>query len=71
MSSLGHLQPLAGIMPMALALILLQKSFGGDERNFLGPLMRFVRSDVTSLLIRNTTTELRIGATEYCSGGVA
>ena len=26
--------------------ILLQKSFGGDERNFLGPLMRFVRRDV-------------------------
>jgi hypothetical protein len=26
--------------------ILLQKSFGGDERNFLGPLMRFTRGDV-------------------------
>jgi hypothetical protein len=26
--------------------IVLQKSFGGDERNFLGPLMRFVRRDV-------------------------
>jgi hypothetical protein len=26
--------------------ILLQKSFGGDERNFLGPLMRFARRDV-------------------------
>jgi hypothetical protein len=24
----------------------LQKSFGGDERNFLGKLMRFVRRDV-------------------------
>ena len=29
-----------------LARILLQKSFGGDERNFLGPLMRFARRDV-------------------------
>ena len=26
--------------------ILLQKSFGADERNFLGPLTRFVRRDV-------------------------
>jgi len=26
--------------------IVLQKSFGADERNFLGPLMRFVRRDV-------------------------
>ena len=26
--------------------ILLQKSFGGDERNFLGPLMRFVGRDM-------------------------
>src|SRR5512136_1206250 len=26
--------------------ILLQKSFRDDERNFLGPLMRFVRRDV-------------------------
>ena len=25
---------------------MLQKSFGGDERNFLGPLMRFARRDV-------------------------
>jgi hypothetical protein len=24
----------------------LQKSFSGDERNFLGPLMRFARGDV-------------------------
>jgi hypothetical protein len=26
--------------------ILLQKSFWGDERKFLGPLVRFVRGDV-------------------------
>jgi hypothetical protein len=26
--------------------IVLQKSFGGNQRNFLGPLMRFVRRDV-------------------------
>jgi hypothetical protein len=30
--------------------ILLQKSFGGDERNFLGPLMRFVRRYVRDLI---------------------
>jgi len=29
---------------------MLQKSFGGDERNFLGPLMRFVRRDVRDLI---------------------
>jgi len=28
----------------------LQKSFEGDERNFLGPLMRFVRKDVRDLI---------------------
>jgi len=31
--------------------ILLQKSFWGDERNFLGPLMRFVRGDVRDLIV--------------------
>jgi hypothetical protein len=30
--------------------ILLQKSFWGDERNFLGPLMRFARKDVRDLI---------------------
>jgi hypothetical protein len=34
----------------ALPLILLQKSFEDDERNFLGPLMRFVRKDVRDLI---------------------
>ena len=44
--------------------ILLQKSFGGDERNFLGPLnsLRALRREGTTLLIRKSTTELRIGA---------
>jgi hypothetical protein len=32
------------------SLILLQKSFGGDERNFLRSLMRFVRRDVRDLV---------------------
>jgi hypothetical protein len=51
--------------------ILLKKSFSGDERKFLGPLMRFVRGDVRDhTFLRKTTTELRIGATEYCSDGV-
>jgi hypothetical protein len=30
---------------------LLQKSFLGDERNFLGPLMRFVCGDVRDLIV--------------------
>jgi hypothetical protein len=30
--------------------IVLKKSFGGDERNFLGPLMHFVRRDVKDLI---------------------
>ena len=34
------------IMRSALTRILLQKSFGADERDFLGPLTRFVRRDV-------------------------
>src|SRR4029077_13096483 len=34
----------------ALGGILLQKSFEDDERNFLGPLMRFVRKDVRDLI---------------------
>ena len=29
---------------------IVQKSFGSDERNFLGPLMRFVRRDVRDLI---------------------
>jgi hypothetical protein len=31
--------------------ILLQKSFGGDERKFLEPLMRFTRSDVRDHIV--------------------
>jgi hypothetical protein len=33
---------------------LLQKSFGADERNFLGPLMRFVRRDLRDLITRQS-----------------
>jgi hypothetical protein len=36
----------AGIATSAFRPILLQKSFAGDERNFLGPLMRFALRDV-------------------------
>ena len=39
----------------ALPLILLQKSFLGDERNFLGPLMRFVCGDVRDLIVSHKT----------------
>jgi hypothetical protein len=54
-----------------MSAIVLQKSFGRDERNFLEPWMLIVSSDVrdTSLL-RKTTTDLRIGATEHRSGRV-
>jgi hypothetical protein len=43
---------------------LLKKSFGGGERNFLEPLMRFVRDDVRGLAasLKNDTA-FRIGAT--------
>jgi hypothetical protein len=59
-------------MESALEPIVLKKSFGGDERNFLGPLMHFVRRDVRDLIAHQKNgTELRIGATEYCSGRVA
>jgi hypothetical protein len=37
---------LVGFVP-----ILLKKSFLGDERNFLGPLMRFVCGDVRALIV--------------------
>ena len=41
--------------------ILLQKSFWGDERKFLGPLIRFVCGDVRDLIVSyKTTTALRI-----------
>jgi hypothetical protein len=54
------------------ALPMLQKSFGGDGRNFLGALMRFVQTDVrNSSLIKKMAMELRIGNREYCSSGVA
>src|ERR1700694_4475169 len=33
--------------------IVLKKSFLGDERNFLGPLMRFVRGDVRDHIVSN------------------
>jgi hypothetical protein len=31
--------------------IVLKKSFSPDERNFLGPLMRFVRGEVRDLIV--------------------
>jgi hypothetical protein len=43
--------------------IVLKKSFLGDERNFLGPLMRFARGDVRDHIdSHKRTTDLRIGA---------
>jgi hypothetical protein len=49
----------------------LQKSFLGAGRKFLGPLMRFVCGEVRDhTFLRKTTTEFRIGAAEYCSCGV-
>jgi hypothetical protein len=47
------------------------KVFLGDGQNFPGSLMRFARGDMRDHIVSHkTTTELRIGATEYCSGGV-
>jgi hypothetical protein len=37
--------------------ILLQKSFLSDERNFLGPLLRFVCGDVRALIVSHKTPE--------------
>jgi hypothetical protein len=42
--------PPQGSQESAVERILLQKSFEDDERNFLGPLMRFVRKDVRDLI---------------------
>jgi len=51
--------------------MLSKKSFGGNKRNLLKLLMRFVRSDVgTTSCLRKTTTGLRIGTTEHRSGGI-
>jgi hypothetical protein len=48
--------------------ILLQKSFGGDERYFPGPLMRFVRGDSRDhiLFCAKATTDHLIGAKDRC-----
>ena len=47
---------------------MLQKSFGGDERNFLGPLMGFARRDVRDhIAYQKRTMELRIGPAGLCS----
>jgi hypothetical protein len=49
--------------------ILLQKSFLTGDENFSEPLMRFVRRDVRDTSVHTkTTTNLRILATERCSG---
>ena len=45
---LGDIGALANVR---FAPIVLQKSFLGDERNFLGPLMRFVCGDVRDLIV--------------------
>jgi hypothetical protein len=40
-----------GIEKVCFAPILLQKSFWGDERKFLEPLMRFTRGDVRDYIV--------------------
>jgi hypothetical protein len=47
--------------------IVLKKSFLADERKVLGPLMRFGRRDVRDIHPKSTT-DLRSGAEERCSG---
>jgi hypothetical protein len=59
----------AGVGLRPLLADIVAKVFLGDERNFLGPLMRFVCGDLRDLIVSHkTTTDLRIGATERCSG---
>ena len=49
--------------------IVLKKSVWDDDQNFLGPLMRFARGDMRDHIVSHkTTTDLRSGATELCSG---
>jgi hypothetical protein len=49
--------------------IVLKMCFLAEERNFLQPLMRFALGDVRDLIVlHKTTTDLRIGPTELCSG---
>jgi hypothetical protein len=49
----------------------LKKSFGGGERNFLEPLMRFVRNDVKDHVVsQKTTTDFPLGAMQHPSGGL-
>ena len=48
--------------------IVLKKSFSPDERNFLGPLMRFARGNVRDHIIsRKNDRTPRIGAMDRCS----
>jgi hypothetical protein len=49
--------------------ILSKKAFRGNRRNYLGPLTRFVRSDVRDH-IASQKNDLGIGAAEYRSGRV-
>ena len=49
--------------------IVLKKSFLGDERNFIGPLMRFACGDVRDHVVSHKNDQdLRIDVTELCSG---
>jgi hypothetical protein len=53
----------------SLAPILLKKSVLGDERNFLGSLMRFARDDVRDHIVSpKTAADLCTGTEERCSG---
>jgi hypothetical protein len=50
--------------------IVLKKSFSGDERNFLGPLMRFARGDVRDQIVSHKNDHSRrIDPGERCSSG--
>jgi hypothetical protein len=45
--------------------ILLQKSFWGDERRFLEPLMRFTRGDVRDYIVSSKLDHGRVGIAFY------
>jgi hypothetical protein len=46
-----HLADVGVLVNVRFAPIVLKKSFLGDERNFLGPLMRFARGDVRDHIV--------------------
>ena len=72
MSASGHFPDLADqANDVGSSGDLLKKSLWDDEQKLLEPLMGLTRGEMRATSFHTkTTTELRIGATEYCRGGV-